>query len=832
MSESIRVLHVEASPLDREAVRDVLENHPGGFQVDEAASREESEALVAEGGYDVVLSGLHIPGLDGLQVIRRVQAADPHTPVIIVTGRGSEEVAVQAMKRGAADYVVNNPDRIRQLPQRIQKVVQETRLEHQRQRAQETLRENEARYRAVVETQAEAVCRWLPDTTMTFVNEACCTYYGKTREELLGQQWLPFVAEHDRQHVWETCQSLVAHPRPNESEEEVRSADGRSRWWLWTDSPIVGAEGRVVEILSVGRDITERKRADRHLRALNEAALAMERALTTEGILNAMAQQLRHLGFTCGVFLLDESRTRLFAKYLSHDPRALQAVEKLAGLSREDLFVSVGDVDMFRRAIQERQAVFVGRAEEIVRGALPRPLKGLAGRIASTLKVSRCIGAPLMIEDEVIGVLAVQADDLTEADVPAITAFAHQIAAAWRKATLLQDLQDSLGELKQTQAQLVLAQRRETLGRLASGVAHDFNNLLTAIMGFAQLLQNEMAADDPQRMDMQEILRASQRAASLTRQLLSFSRRQTLEPCVLDLNELITDTGKMLRRLIGEDMDLVMALEPAAERVRGDPGQIEQVIMNLVVNARDAMPQGGRLAIRTDNVVLAEEACAHIPEARPGRFVRLSVVDTGVGMDEETLQHLFEPFFTTKGPEGTGLGLSVVYGIVAQHGGWVDVSTRLGQGSTFSVYLPTYSEEKHTELSEDTSLACPVGNGEGILLVEDDPAASVSTARILREGGYLVFEAASVAEALDVFGEERRAIHLVLSDMVLPDGTGLQLIDRLLSRGEDVKVLISSGYADSRSQWCTVSERALPFVHKPYTLPELLRAVREAMVSS
>lgn len=251
--------------------------------------------------------------------------------------------------------------------------------------------------------------------------------------------------------------------------------------------------------------------------------------------------------------------------------------------------------------------------------------------------------------------------------------------------------------------------------------------------------------------------------------------------------------------------------------------------MNLVVNARDAMPRGGQLAIRTGNVVVAEEECAQIPEARPGRYVCLSVVDTGVGMDEETLQHLFEPFFTTKGPEGTGLGLSVVYGIVTQHGGWVHVSTVPGQGSTFSVYLPVYSAASQAERLEETSFACPMGNGEGILLAEDDPAARTSTARILREGGYLVFEAAGVAEALDVFEREAPAIDLLLSDMVLPDGTGLQLVDQLLLRDEELRVLVSSGYADSRSQWGVVSERALPFVRKPYTLPELLRAVREAI---
>ena len=230
-----------------------------------------------------------------------------------------------------------------------------------------------------------------------------------------------------------------------------------------------------------------------------------------------------------------------------------------------------------------------------------------------------------------VGALLVQSDDLIADDMPAITAFAHQMAAAWRKANLLQDLQDSLAELMRTQAQLLQAQKMEAVGRLAGGVAHDFNNTLIAIMGYGQLLLTRLAPDDPRRLDMEEILKAGRRATSVTRQLLAFSRRQTLQPEVVDLNRLVTNTEKMLRRLIGEDIGLITILSPSLRRVRADPGQMEQVIMNLAVNARDAMPEGGQLTIETLNVTLEEEQCAFVPGSRPGQFVCLSVADTGVG---------------------------------------------------------------------------------------------------------------------------------------------------------------------------------------------------------
>ncbi len=380
------------------------------------------------------------------------------------------------------------------------------------------------------------------------------------------------------------------------------------------------------------------------------------------------------------------------------------------------------------------------------------------------------------------------------------------------------------------QAQLLQSQKMEAIGRLAGGVAHDFNNLLTAILGYGELLLHGLDDHDPLHQDVEQIMKAGQRAASLTRQLLAFSRLQALQPQVLDLNATVADMGKMLRRLIGEDIDLVTVLGPGLERVKVDPGRIEQVIMNLAVNARDAMPQGGRLTIKTENVTLDKACCQVLPEARPGKFVCLSVEDTGVGIDEEITQHIFEPFFSTKGEEGTGLGLAVVYGIVRQHEGWINVYSEPGQGSTFKVYLPAFSVESEEDGAEEMiSLQELQGRGERLLVVEDDPGVRELARRTLGENGYVVFEATSAAQALDIFEREKGDFHLVFSDMVLPDGDGLQLIDQLLARNAALKVVLSSGYTARKSKWPLVCERGFQFLEKPYASATLLRVVRETI---
>lgn len=334
-----------------------------------------------------------------------------------------------------------------------------------------------------------------------------------------------------------------------------------------------------------------------------------------------------------------------------------------------------------------------------------------------------------------------------------------------------------------------------------------------------------------QKKDIEKIYKAGERASELTGQLLAFSRRQMLQPAVMDLNALVEDMQRLLNRLIGEDIELVTMLAPRLARVKTDAGQIGQVVMNLVLNARDAMPSGGKLTITTENVVLDQDACRLIPEAKPGRFVSLKVSDTGVGIPKEITSQIFEPFFSTKTQgKGTGLGLSVVYGIVKQHEGYVDVESEPGKGSSFVVYLPAVTDTTEAGIKHSLSLKNLQGKGERILLIEDESEVRTFAARVLRENGYVVFEAETAKAAMDVFEREEQ-IHFVFSDVVLPDRSGIQVVDEILRSRPDTRILFVSGYADHKSQWPAICARGFDFLQKPYSISELLGAIRKAMAA-
>jgi PAS domain S-box-containing protein len=383
--------------------------------------------------------------------------------------------------------------------------------------------------------------------------------------------------------------------------------------------------------------------------------------------------------------------------------------------------------------------------------------------------------------------------------------------------------------LRQSEEHLRQAQKMEAVGRLAGGIAHDFNNLLTVIKGRTQLLQRRVAPEDPLRHQVKLVEDAADRATALIHQLLAFSRRQILQPRMLDLNAVVADMHAMLERLIGEHIALVTVSAATLGPVKADRGQLEQVIMNLAVNARDAMPGGGRLTLRTADATLDEAAVAAQPGLRPGPFVLLSVSDTGTGMDAETRARLFEPFFTTKGPgKGTGLGLSTVYGIVQQHSGCIVVTSELGQGSTFEIYLPRAEEAVEPEDDAAAVGASPTG-AETVLLVEDETAVRDLARDILEMQGYTVLEARDGAEALRVGAERLDAIALILTDVVMPGMSGYELVQRLAPLRPGVKVLYMSGYTTDPIVHDGVLARGVAFLKKPFSADELARKVREVL---
>ncbi len=384
-------------------------------------------------------------------------------------------------------------------------------------------------------------------------------------------------------------------------------------------------------------------------------------------------------------------------------------------------------------------------------------------------------------------------------------------------------------EARRLEEQYRQAQKMEAVGHLAGGVAHDFNNLLTVINGYSDLLLGRLGPEDPMRGLLAEIHKAGERAGSLTRQLLAFSRRQVLEPKVLDLNAVVSDTEKMLRRLIGEDVLLAVVLDPVLGRVKVDPGQMQQVLLNLAVNARDAMPQGGRLTIETRNVTLDEDYARTHPDIRPGEYAMLAVSDSGVGMDGATKARLFEPFFTTKGPgKGTGLGLATVYGIVKQSGGSIEVYSEPGQGATFKVYLPRVQEPVSSGKSFYGLRTMPRGS-ETVLLVEDEDAVRALAGHVLRSCGYAVLEAADGRQAVQVAEKHRGPIDLLVSDVVMPHLGGRQLAERLVAGRPGLKVLFLSGYTDDAVVRHGVLGADYAFLQKPFTTAGLAQKVREVL---
>jgi PAS domain S-box-containing protein len=393
-----------------------------------------------------------------------------------------------------------------------------------------------------------------------------------------------------------------------------------------------------------------------------------------------------------------------------------------------------------------------------------------------------------------------------------------EVVGSWSDVTERRNLEDQLRQ----------AQKMEAIGQLAGGVAHDFNNLLTIINGYGQLLADRFPPGDPTRELLGEIIAAGNRAAGLTRQLLAFSRKAISDPRVLDLKRVVIDLDKMLRRLTGEDVQLSVTADPEVGAVKADPGQVEQVIVNLVVNARDAMPRGGRLTIELHNVELDETYTRAHVDARPGPHVLLAVSDTGCGMDAATMARIFEPFFTTKGEKGTGLGLATVHGIVKQSGGHVAVYSEVGRGTTFKVYLPRVEQQPPSGQSHAGLATVPHGS-ETVLLVEDEDGVRALTRHVLENCGYTILEACDGPGAVRLAGQHQGPIDLLVTDVVMPRMSGSEVAGRLAERYPGMKVLFLSGYTDDAVVRHGILEAEVAFLHKPFSPASLAVKVREVL---
>ena len=389
-------------------------------------------------------------------------------------------------------------------------------------------------------------------------------------------------------------------------------------------------------------------------------------------------------------------------------------------------------------------------------------------------------------------------------------------------ATIVTDLR----EQKKLEEQLIQSQKMDAVGRLAGGIAHDFNNFLTAITGYSDLLHSQMDENDPRILEVKEIMKAADRSSALTRQILSLTKKQMVRPVPVDLNSEVSEMNKILTRTIGENIELSIILDSAMHAILIDPVQIEQIILNMVINARDSMPGGGKLIIRTESRQFSEDDVARFPGSRPGNYSCLSIEDTGTGIKTEILGRIFEPFFTTKEPgSGTGLGLSITKSIVEKNGGWITVQSEAGRGTVFHVYFPAIKEGAKITEKVKTPINKLKGNGETILIVEDQDEVRKFAATALSGSGYRIFEASTIAEGLEMMEKHGDVINCIFSDLMLPDTTGTELYKKIVETNSAIKFILCSGYAEMESSWKEIINKDYPFIAKPYSLIELLQVI-------
>ena len=679
---------------------------------------------------------------------------------------------------------------------------------------------------SIVQGVAEALFIHDDRGVLTFVNPAAESLLGCSAEHLKGRRW---------EHLSATAQTAPAGSIPPSSrgvrryEAELIDGEGRSTPVIVSTSPLQ-LEGRSVGNLCACTDISDRVRTERLLQAQNRAALAMARATTHEGIYAAVARECTAIGCPSILLLFDEARRALRIVHLSYDAGTVKAVRAITGRSQEDLAIPIDAIREQWERLRRRETIVVVNSTALIRAAVPGLGADQAREIERALGLGGCIAAPLAADGRVMGVLLMASGSLRDRDVPAISALANQIAAAWRKNDLLEELRTNLRELKEVQGQLVHAQKMEAVGRLAGGVAHDFNNQLTVILGNAEMLLEKSGGDARLRDEIEQIIDTVQRSAQLTQHLLAFSRRQVCQPESLDPGLLIRNMERMLRRLIGEDITLILELAPDIGWVRADPGQVEQVMMNLVVNARDAMPHGGTLSIATADADFTRPTAFGRTVIPPGRFVALTVRDTGTGLGDEAMEHLFEPFFTTKpAGVGTGLGLAIVYGIVRQSGGAIAVQSERGKGAVFTIYLPRI-EVPSAAPSEKRAPPAPRGTGEGILLVEDELPLNGTIRHSLMKYGYRVVTAATGDEAVAIADREGGSLSLLLTDVFMPGTvTRPQMIERIAKRCPGIRIILMSGHTEEAIVGQGVLKPGRAMLTKPFSMARLLEQVRATL---
>jgi hypothetical protein len=835
---TVEILIVEDSATQAAQLSHHLEVR--GYSVRMARNGREALPLALERIPSIIITDVVMPGVDGYTLCRMLksQAALKDVPVILLTSLSGPHDVLRGLECGA-DNFIRKPYDAKYLVSQIEYILANRELRRAEgvhggiqvyfggqkyfitAEAQQILDLLISTYESAVQVNAELAANQLeltrerdllhtlmdnvPDWIYfkdvegryTAINQAAASALGlATAQQALGRTDADFF---DEAHVSRTRadeQAIVATGDPMIAKvEELRlPAQPQAIWVSTTKMVNRDAAGMAIGTFGVSRNITQAKLAEGQIRKANEelearvaertAQLAeLNRQLAAELAERKRAQQLER-----------ETQAR-FRFLFANNPLPMWVYDRAT-----NRFLEVND------AAVEHYGYSAGEFTSMRVADLSAPEDETAagsGDIASSGERRHRLKSGRSIDVELTS---------------------HSLEWLGRQAVLV--VANDITERKRVEREFLVAQKMEAIGRLAAGVAHDFNNLLTVIGGHSAMALSGMEEANPLFDEIREINRAGERAAGLTRQLLAFSKRQILQPRVLKLNQIVADMDRMLCRLIGEDVHLASNLDPDLAPVKADPGQIEQVIMNLAVNARDAMPKGGTLTVETRNVELRKPA-GPLRNLRAGDYVKLTVADTGAGMDLETQARIFDPFFTTKGDAGTGLGLSTVYGIVQQSGGGILVFSELGQGTRFEIFLPRAHEAPvQAEAAPATRIS---GGSETILVVEDEDAVRGLICSILNRQGYTLLRARSGVEALSLSREHDRRIDLMITDVIMPSMSGGELAAEIVRSHPDLKVLFISGYTDDAIVHHGVTERNMAFLGKPFSPEALSRKVRETL---
>jgi two-component system cell cycle sensor histidine kinase/response regulator CckA len=728
-----------------------------------------------------------MPGMTGVEICKRLSQKEGYelSYVILVTARDNPSDIVEGLEAGASDYLtkpfnkaelrtrLRAGERILTLQGDLRNQLAELQTQREEQKWLQQQRDQLVN-RLQLQIDRMPIGCILADENFrfTYLNPAAEKIFCYSLEEIYNKApWGLIFSESSEPYAKRLFQRAISGDMSAHGTTENLTRDGKTIICEWFNTPLIDKEGNFHSLLAMVQDVTEMKRSEDQLRKLSRAVEQSHTAIMitdTQGCIEYVNPKFQQI-----------------SGYLSEDVIGLNPrFQKSGGMPAEE----------YSRLWQ---TILGGREW---RGEFQNLKKnGELYWVAASI-------SPITNSDGVTtNFLAIYED---------ISGRKHQEEI-----------------LEQTEEQFRQSQKMEAIGSLAGGVAHDFNNLLSVIIGYADLMAMEVKKEDPLRSSLDQIRKAGQRAADLTRQLLAFSRKQVLQPRIFDLNGIIMESSKMLQRLIGEDIELVTFLDPALGKVKADPTQFTQVILNLAVNARDAMPDGGKLTIETTNATLDENYTRTHLDTKPGAYVQLLVSDTGGGMSEDVLEHIFEPFFTTKERgKGTGLGLSTVYGIVKQSEGNIEVESRLGKGTTFRIYLPLVevpAESLQTKIQMELK-----SRSETILLVEDDEMVRALAAHALRRKGYHVLEAANGGEALLICEQHPEKIHLLLTDVIMPHLSGRALADKLSGMRPDMKILYMSGYTDNIIIPHGVLEAEIAFLPKPFTPDELLQIVASTLDST